>query len=77
MNEVLTPTELTAKRCVPCAGGVPAYSLQEAKQQGNESYIFGQFLQNCRAGGMPGPAPTTVPGPYLIQLYRDFASGDS
>jgi hypothetical protein len=62
---------------VPLLGFGCFYLLQEAKQQGNESYIFGQFLEDCRAGGTPGPAPTSVPGPYIIQLYRDFASGDS
>jgi hypothetical protein len=62
---------------VPLLGFGCFYLLQEAQQKGNESYIFGQFLEDCRAGGMPGPAPTTVPGPYIIQLYRDFASTDS
>ena len=62
---------------VPLLGFGCFFLLQEAQQQGNESYIFGQFLEDCRAGGMPGPEPTNVPGPYLIQLYRDFASTDS
>jgi hypothetical protein len=62
---------------VPLLGFGCFFLLQEAEQQGNESYIYGQFLEDCRAGGMPGPAPTTVPGPYIIQLYRDFASTDS
>jgi hypothetical protein len=62
---------------VPLLGFGCFFLLQEAEQQGNESYIYGQFLENCRAGGMPGPAPTSIPGPYIIQLYRDFASTDS
>jgi Flp pilus assembly protein TadG len=62
---------------VPLLGFGCFFLLQEAAQQGNESYIYGQFIEDCRAGGMSGPAPTTVPGPYLIQLYRDFASTDS
>ena len=62
---------------VPLLGFGCFFLLQEAQQKGNESYLFGQFLESCRAGGMPGPAPTTVPGPYVIQLYRDFASTDS
>jgi len=62
---------------VPLLGFGCFYLLQQAQQQGNESYIFGQFLEDCRAGGMPGPAPTSIPGPYIIQLYRDFASTDS
>ena len=57
---------------VPLLGFGCFFLLQEAEQQGNESYIYGQFLEDCRAGGMPGPEPTTIPGPYIIQLYRDY-----
>jgi 4a-hydroxytetrahydrobiopterin dehydratase len=28
-----TPAELVAKKCVPCEGGVPAYSLEESQEQ--------------------------------------------
>jgi len=62
---------------VPLLGFGCFFLLQEAQQKGNESQIFGQFLTDCRSGGMPGPAPTSVPGPYLIQLYRDYGSTDS
>jgi 4a-hydroxytetrahydrobiopterin dehydratase len=31
--ETLTAQQLTQKKCLPCEGGVPAYSLEEAKQQ--------------------------------------------
>jgi hypothetical protein len=62
---------------VPLLGFGCFFLLQEAQQRGNESHIYGQFLEDCRAGGMPGPDPTSIPGPYVIQLYRDFASGDS
>ena len=62
---------------VPLLGFGCFFLLKQAQQQGNESYIYGQFLEDCRAGGMPGPAPTSVPGPYIIQLYRDYASTDS
>ena len=31
--EVQTAEQLTKKKCLPCEGGVPAYSLDEAKQQ--------------------------------------------
>jgi Flp pilus assembly protein TadG len=62
---------------VPLLGFGCFFLLQAAQQKGNESHIYGQFLEDCRAGGMPGPDPTNVPGPYVIQLYRDFASGDS
>ena len=33
MNAVQTPDQLTHKKCVPCEGGVPAYSPEEAKKQ--------------------------------------------
>lgn len=33
MNDVQTPDQLTTKKCVPCEGGVPAYSSEEAKNQ--------------------------------------------
>jgi len=62
---------------VPLLGFGCFFLLQEVKQGGNTSFIFGQFLDSCRAGGMSGPAPTSVPGPYVIQLYRDFSSRDS
>ena len=30
---VQTPAQLTSKKCVPCEGGVPAYSAEEARKQ--------------------------------------------
>lgn len=62
---------------VPLLGFGCFFLLQAAQQQGNQSHIYGQFLEDCRAGGMPGPAPSTIPGPYVIQLYRDYSSTDS
>jgi hypothetical protein len=62
---------------VPLLGFSCFFLLQESPQSGLESVIFGQFLDDCRAGGMPGPAPTTIPGPHIIQLYRDYGSSDS
>lgn len=62
---------------VPLLGFGCFFLLQEAQQRGNESYVYGEFVEDCRAGGMPGPSPTTVPGPYVIQLYRDPDSTDS
>ena len=62
---------------LPLLGFGCFFLLQEAQQQGNESFVYGEFIDECRSGGMPGPAPTTIPGPYIIQLYRDFDSSDS
>lgn len=33
MNHPQTPDQLAVKKCVPCEGGVPAYSPEEAKEQ--------------------------------------------
>jgi hypothetical protein len=62
---------------VPLLGFGCFFLLQAAQQQGNESHIYGEFLEDCRAGGMPGPEPSTIPGPYIIQLYRNYSSNDS
>ena len=62
---------------LPLLGFGCFFLLQEAQQQGNESHIYGEFIEDCRSGGMAGPAPTTIPGPHIIQLYRDFQSIDS
>ncbi len=53
------------------------FLLQEVQQQGNRANIFGEFVEDCEAGGTPGPNPTSIPGPYIIQLYRNFESIDS
>ncbi|MDH3266783.1 MAG: Tad domain-containing protein [Gammaproteobacteria bacterium] len=44
---------------------------------GTDKNIFGQFIDDCIAGGAAGPNPGDGPGPYLIQLYKDPDSGDS
>jgi Flp pilus assembly protein TadG len=62
---------------VPLLGFGCFFLLQAAQQQGNQSHIYGEFLEECRAGGMPGPEPSEIPGPYVIQLYRDYSSNDS
>jgi Flp pilus assembly protein TadG len=35
------------------------------------SNIFGQFIESCESGGVPGDVPGAGPGPYIIQLYKD------
>lgn len=62
---------------VPVLGFGCFFLLQEAVQQGNESQVFGQFIEDCNAGGVPGPAPGDAPGLYIIQLYKDPASPDA
>ncbi len=63
---------------LPVEGFVCFYLLQEVTQKGNESYIFGELIEDCGGTGVPG----SVPGPgtssaYIIQLYDDPASTDS
>ena len=62
---------------VPVLGFGCFFLLQEAGTVGNDSYVFGQFIRDCNAGGMPGPAPIDGPGPYIIQLYKDPDSPDA
>ena len=62
---------------VPVLGFGCFFLLQEAQQKGNESHVFGQFVENCNAGGVPGPAPGDAPGLYIIQLYKDPDSPDA
>lgn len=38
---------------------------------GQSSNIFGQFIESCESGGVPGSTPGADPGPYIIQLYKD------
>ena len=53
------------------------FLLQEVKQKGNESQIFGQFLEDCVINnGSTGTDPTDK-GLYKIQLYKDPFSGAS
>ena len=56
---------------VPVLGFGCFFLLQEAQMKGNESHIYGQFIRDCNAGGLPGPAPIDGPGLYIIQLYKD------
>jgi hypothetical protein len=57
---------------VPILGFLCYYLLQPAVLKGNESQVYGQFISDgCPITGRPSPIPTTGPGPYIIQLYKD------
>lgn len=57
---------------VPLLGFLCYHLIQRAEQKGNESHVFGQFIDvGCPITGRPGPNPGTGPGPYVIQLYKD------
>ena len=62
---------------VPLLGFACFFLLQPAVQQGNDSFVYGQFIEGCAANGTPGPSPTAGTGPDIIQLYDDPASNDS
>lgn len=57
--------------------GFACYFMLQQIPGGPEMNIFGQFVNECLAGGTPGPVPGAGPGPYIIQLYKDPDSGDS
>jgi hypothetical protein len=56
---------------VPVLGFGCYFLLQKVSHQGNDSEVYGQFLRDCNAGGLPGPDTGDGPGLYIIQLYKD------
>lgn len=62
---------------VPLLGFACFFLLQPAQQKGNDSYVYGQFVQGCEVNGTPGPSPVEGSGPHIIQLYRNPGSTDS
>ena len=62
---------------LPLMGFACFFLLQPVNQSGQDSYVFGEARASCPVGGRPGPAPTTAPGPHVLQLYRDQGSPDS
>ncbi len=70
-------TTTNGQGTVPLLGFGCYYLLQQVVQQGQEAQVYGQFLSECQAGGVPGPDPGSGPGPYIIQLYEDRGSEDS
>ena len=66
---------------VPLLGYGCFFLLQTVRQQGNEAEVYGQFIEDCRISGTPGPQPGGGPtggnGPHVIQLYEDPGSTDS
>ena len=57
--------------------GFACYYMLQRIGGGTDKNIFGQFVDDCLAGGAPGPNPGAGRGPYIIQLYKDPDSGDS
>ena len=65
------------KQDLPLLGFGCFFLLQKTTQNGQESEIFGEFAEDCATPGFSGPAPTVIPGPHIIQLYKDSAGVDS
>ena len=57
--------------------GFACYFMLQPIAGGNDKRIFGQFVEGCLAGGVPGINPGAGTGPYVIQLYKDPDSIDS
>ena len=53
------------------------FLLDPVQQKGNESEVYGQFVETCGASGMAGPNPGAGPGPHKIVLHKDPDSIDS
>jgi hypothetical protein len=62
---------------LPILGVGCFFLLQQMTGNGNNANIFGEFVSSCQTGGAPGPSPSNIAGPYVIQLYRNFQSNDS
>jgi hypothetical protein len=62
---------------VPLLGFACFFLLQPAEQKGNDSFVYGQFVEGCEVNGTPGPNPVAGSGPHIIQLYHDPARNDS
>ena len=56
---------------------IACFFLTRPAEQNGEQRIYGQFVTGCKAHGTAGPDPSTGPGPYTIQLYKDPDSGDA
>lgn len=59
------------KQDLPLLGFGCFFLLQKTTQSGQENEIFGEFAKECATPGFAGPEPTVIPGPHIIQLYKD------
>jgi Flp pilus assembly protein TadG len=65
------------KSTMPLLGFGCFFLLQKSIQKGLESEIIGEFAEECDSPGFAGPDPTVVPGPHVIQLYKDSDGNDA
>ena len=62
---------------VPVRGYLCFWLLQSVGEGGKNSYIFGQFTNDCSVNGVPGSDPGDGDGPHIIQLFKSPGSVDS
>jgi Flp pilus assembly protein TadG len=62
---------------VPLLGFACFFLLQPAEGTGTNSFVYGQFINDCSVQGTPGPSPVAGNGPHILQLYDDPNSNDS
>lgn len=67
----------TGKSDLPLLGFACFFLLQKSIQTGLDSEIIGEFAKECSTPGFSGPDPTIVPGPHVIQLYKDSDGNDA
>ena len=67
----------TGKSTMPLLGFGCFFLLQKSIQKGLESEIVGEFAEECATPGFAGPEPSIVPGPHIIQLYKDSDGNDA
>ncbi|MET0660987.1 MAG: pilus assembly protein TadG-related protein [Steroidobacteraceae bacterium] len=70
-------TTVNGTGSVPLLGFACFFLLQPAIQQGNNAFVYGQFVQGCQIAGTPGPNPVAGTGPNIIQLYHSPGSEES
>ena len=73
----IPPPTAAGQDQVPLLGFGCYFLLQEVGKAAKGSQVFGQFIEACNSGGVPGRAPGDAPGPYIIQLYKDPDSPDA
>ena len=47
---------------IPVVGLGCFYLLQKVDPEGNENFVFGEYIGDCGADGTPGPEPDPEPG---------------
>jgi hypothetical protein len=67
----------TGKSTMPLLGLGCFFLLQRTIQSGLDAEIIGEFGEECSTPGFAGPDPSIIPGPKVIQLYKDSDGNDA